>query len=186
MEAQGHRWWKEMNRDQYLRTIIQEKDIIDLLYRDPSADISDLYLDDPTQHNKAVKANYSEIAMIDALERIEVDPAEWHMRNRHEWFMPESYRNMDIAAWVLEQCRGNEAELQRCGQELLEYAARDLLPLLQYLKYLVDTMREAGVVWGVGRGSSTASFVLYKIGVHRIDSIRYDLPIEEFFKELIT
>jgi hypothetical protein len=75
--------------------------------------------------------------------------------------------------------------LQRCGKELLEYAARDLLPLLQYLKYLVDTMRQNNIVWGVGRGSSTASFVLYKIGVHRINSIEYQLPLEEFFKELL-
>lgn len=175
-----------MERDQYSRPMIRECDLVDLLYRDPDADLSGLYVDEPTKHNEAVRSNYSEIPLIDALEKIEIDPSEWHMQNRHDWYMPDSYKNMDIAAWVLEQCQGNETELQRCGQELLEYAARDLLPLLQYLKYLVDTMTQAGIVWGVGRGSSTASFVLHKIGVHRINSIKYDLPIEEFFKELIT
>jgi DNA polymerase-3 subunit alpha len=59
---------------------------------------------------------------------------------------------------------------------------RDLFPLLRYLKYLVDTMRNNNVVWGVGRGSSVASFVLYKMGVHRINSLYYDLDPAEFLK----
>lgn len=175
-----------MKRDRYLRTLVEEKDIIGLLYRDPNADISNLYLEDPTLHNNAVKVNYSDVALINAMEVLDIDPTEWHQQNQKQWFMPNEYKELDIAAWILNQCNNNEAELQRCGQELLEYAARDLLPLLQYLKYLVDTMLQNNVVWGVGRGSSTASFVLYKIGVHRIDSLKYDLPIEEFFKGLIN
>jgi DNA polymerase III alpha subunit len=81
----------------------------------------------------------------------------------------------------LDQCQ-TDAELQRVGKELLLYQERDLFGLLRYLKYFVDTMRANGVVWGLGRGSSTASYVLYLIGVHRINSLYYDLPIEEFLK----
>jgi len=88
---------------------------------------------------------------------------------------------MDIAKWVLEQCM-DQNELQRAGSELIEYADRGLLPLLQYLKYLVDTMRKHNVVWGVGRGSSVASFVLYLIGVHRIHSLRNNLDFNEFMR----
>jgi DNA polymerase III alpha subunit len=54
--------------------------------------------------------------------------------------------------------------------------------LLKYLKYLVDTMRENNIVWGVGRGSSVASFVLFLLEVHRINSLYYDLSIDEFLK----
>jgi DNA polymerase III alpha subunit len=50
------------------------------------------------------------------------------------------------------------------------------------MKYVVDTLRENNIVWGVGRGSSVASYVLHLIGVHKIDSIKYNIPIEEFFK----
>jgi DNA polymerase III alpha subunit len=53
---------------------------------------------------------------------------------------------------------------------------------LRYLKYLVDTLRKNNVVWGVGRGSSVASYVLFLIGVHRIDSLYYDLNVDEFLK----
>jgi DNA polymerase III alpha subunit len=89
---------------------------------------------------------------------------------------------MDIAQWVLDQCKV-QAELQRVAQELFLFQERNLFPLLCYLKYLVDTMRKHGVVWGVGRGSSVASYVLFLIGVHKIDSLYYDLPIDEFLKE---
>jgi DNA polymerase III alpha subunit len=50
------------------------------------------------------------------------------------------------------------------------------------MKYLVDTLRKNIIVWGVGRGSSVASYILYLIGVHRIDSLYYDLDIAEFLK----
>lgn len=99
----------------------------------------------------------------------------------NNWFIPEEYKNFDIAQYVLNQCQ-NEEELQRAGKELLLYQERDMFILLQYLKYLVDTMRANNIVWGVGRGSSVASFVLYLIGVHKINSLYYDLPIEEFLK----
>jgi DNA polymerase III alpha subunit len=99
----------------------------------------------------------------------------------NNWFFPKEYQNFDIAKFVLEQCK-NDAELQRAGEELLMYQERDLFMLLRYLKYLVDTMRKHKIVWGVGRGSSVSSFVLYLIGVHRINSLYYDLQISEFLK----
>jgi DNA polymerase III alpha subunit len=82
---------------------------------------------------------------------------------------------------VLNQCQ-DEAELQRAGEELLLFQERDMFVLLRYLKYLVDTMRENNIVWGVGRGSSVASFVLFLLGIHRINSLYYDLSIDEFLK----
>jgi DNA polymerase III alpha subunit len=100
---------------------------------------------------------------------------------RNNWFIPNEYRELDIAKYVLSLCQTDE-ELQRVGKELLLYQERDMFVLLQYLKYLVDTMRANNIVWGVGRGSSVASFVLYLIGVHKINSLYYDLSIEEFLK----
>ena len=97
------------------------------------------------------------------------------------WHMPDSYKQLDIAQHILNLCT-SEAELQRCGHELLLYQERDLFNLLRFLKYLVDTMIENQVIWGVGRGSSVASYVLYKLGVHRINSMFYELDVEEFLR----
>jgi hypothetical protein len=106
---------------------------------------------------------------------------EWHASNQQQWHMPNEYQQLDIAQHVLNLCK-SEAELQRCGAELLLYQERDLFDLLRYLKYLVDVMRANNIIWGVGRGSSVASFVLYKLGVHRIDSLYYNLDITEFLR----
>jgi DNA polymerase III alpha subunit len=108
-------------------------------------------------------------------------PTEFHAQQQKNWHMPETYKTLDIAEHVLNLCK-TQAELQRCGQELLLYQEKNLFDLLRYLKYLVDTMTENRIIWGVGRGSSVASFVLYKLGVHRIDSLYYNLDIREFLR----
>lgn len=102
------------------------------------------------------------------------------LQQRH-WFMPNEYQELDIAEHVLNLCV-SDAELQRCGHELMLYQERGLFDLLRYLKYLVDVMTQNRMVWGVGRGSSVASFVLYKMGVHRVDSLYYDLDPGEFLR----
>lgn len=109
------------------------------------------------------------------------NPDAIHQGFQQNWHMPESYKQLDIAKYILSLC-ANEAELQRCGHELLMYQERNLFNLLRYLKYLVDTMREHQLIWGVGRGSSVASFVLYKMGVHRINSMFYELDPGEFLR----
>jgi DNA polymerase III alpha subunit len=106
---------------------------------------------------------------------------EFHRLQQSNWKMPDEYKLLDIAQHVLELCDTQE-ELQRCGAELLLYQERDLFDLLRYLKYLVDIMKTNQIIWGVGRGSSVASYVLFKLGVHRIDSMYYNLSIEEFLR----
>ncbi len=106
---------------------------------------------------------------------------EFDHRNQQHWFMPDQYQQLDIAEYVLSLCK-NDAELQRCGQELLLFQERGLFDLLRYLKYLVDLMTENRLIWGVGRGSSVASYVLYLLGVHKIDSMYYELDPREFLR----
>lgn len=170
-----------MKFDQWGRRQITEDDLCDLLYVNPSAPLHHAYLEDPTLHNNAIKTNYSDLSTIGVLEHISMTPDEWHASNQQKWKMPPEYFEMDIVKWILDQCSTDE-ELQRCGMEILEFSKRDLLLLLSYLKFLVDTLRSNKIVWGVGRGSSVASFVLYKIGIHRIDSLKYELDFYEFMK----
>jgi DNA polymerase III alpha subunit len=106
---------------------------------------------------------------------------EFHAAQQEKWHMPDEYKNLDIASHVLNLCNTQE-ELQRCGQELLLYQERKLFDLLKYLKYLVDVMKQNQIVWGVGRGSSVSSYVLYKLEVHRVDSMHYNLDVAEFLR----
>ena len=98
------------------------------------------------------------------------------------WFVPEEYRTMDIIDWLYHRCPTPEIR-ERVVQELRLFAKHDMIPMLKTMKYVVDTLRANNIVWGVGRGSSVACYVLHIIGVHKIDSVKYNIPIEEFFKE---
>ena len=97
------------------------------------------------------------------------------------WFMPDEYKKINIIDHLLSKTK-NEAEYQRVVTELTEFEERGLLSLLQYMMYFVELMRENDFVIGVGRGSSVASYVLYLLGVHKIDSIKYNLDYREFFR----
>lgn len=96
------------------------------------------------------------------------------------WLIPSEYKSMDIDSYLLDLCPKENHE--RLLSELKLYKKHNMTAVLQTMKYIVDTLRKNNIVWGVGRGSSVASYVLFLLGVHKIDSVKYNLPIEEFFK----
>lgn len=171
-----------MKQDRFGQVVMCQQDVINLLYHRPDLDLSAVTIDHAAQYNNSIRQLQLDWPQIGQYHEPDLTLDEFDQLQQSQWFMPQEYHDFDIAAWVLAQCR-TQAELQRCGKELLLYQERNLFPLLCYLKYLVDTMRSNNIVWGVGRGSSVASYVLFLIGVHRINSLYYDLDIEEFLKE---
>lgn len=171
-----------MKYDAYGQALVDSQNLVDWLYQRPDLDLAGITVLDPEQYNTSIDQlhlGWPKLAQYcEPNQTIE----EFDRDNQNSWFLPDTYKSFDIARWLVEQC-STDAELDRVADELMEFDRRNLMPLLTYLKYLVDTMREHGIVWGVGRGSSVASFVLYKIGVHRINSIEYGLEISEFLKE---
>jgi len=100
-----------------------------------------------------------------------------------EFNIPQFYKELDVEEHI--KSLGSVADARRKArveEELGLFKARNLFPVLQLLIYIVDTMRKHNLVWGVGRGSSVASYCLYLIGVHKIDSVKYNLDIKEFLK----
>jgi DNA polymerase III alpha subunit len=110
----------------------------------------------------------------------ELSIEEFDSVNQVDWFMPDKYKTLDIENFLVQTCPKENYE--RLIEEIELFRQHNMTDLLRYLKYLVDTMREHNIVWGVGRGSSVASYCLYLIGVHKIDSIKYNLDIKEFLK----
>ena len=100
--------------------------------------------------------------------------------NSNNWFIPRVYQEMNIETFLLEN--SPESNHPRIIQEIELYKKHNMISMLKTMKYVVDTLRTNNVIWGVGRGSSVASYVLHIIGVHKIDSVKYNLPIDEFFK----
>lgn len=169
-----------MKTDNYGQLILTEDDLCDLYMRDPTRTINTCLVDDKIKLDNIFLSTENLPTLVEYVES-KLSLEEFDNNNQLQWQMPAEYYEIDIAKWVLDQCK-NEEELQRAGDELLKFHDRNMFPLLQYLKYLVDTMRKNNIVWGVGRGSSVASFVLFLIGIHRINSLYYQLSIEEFLK----
>jgi DNA polymerase III alpha subunit len=170
-----------MKYDQYGQTYTTSNELCDLLYKNPKLDISLFQVEDSIEYNRSVAELHAELDLLDSYHNIDMSVEEFDRVLQTNWRMPQEYRELDIAEYILSLCK-EEHELQRVGQELLLYQERNLFDLLRYLKYLVDTLRKNNVVWGVGRGSSVASYALFLLGVHKIDSLYYNLDIDEFLK----
>ena len=164
--------------------IFSEDDVCDLLMQGRDiVSVKNMKVDASVDLERAATLLDCVPALInyDTLNDSEETLEEFDRRLQKTWHMPDEYKNLDIAQHILDLCT-SDAELQRCGHELLLYQERDLFNLLRFLKYLVDVMNNNQVIWGVGRGSSVASYVLYKLGVHRINSMFYELDVEEFLR----
>lgn len=169
--------------DKYGKVVLTSKEVLQSIYNGKLKDFSDIFLDDEavtTQFNQAIELNADSIPKAAFYQNLETDLTNFDKENQNNWFMPAEYKNMDIEAFLVSQCPKQNYE--RLVEELDLFRQHNMMELLRYLKYLVDTMRGNNIVWGVGRGSSVASYVLYLIGVHKIDSIKYKLDIKEFLK----
>ena len=166
--------------DKYSRQVLTEQQAVEMLYCDPTLRVEDLCLENVDKFNSSSERLHFNTVLAQ-LDELGIDITEWHTANQSRWNMPTEYRDFDIAKHVIEMCK-SDAELQRAGQELLLFQERGMFDLLKFLHYIVSVMRENDVVWGVGRGSSVASYVLYLLGVHKVNSLYYDLDIGEFLR----
>jgi DNA polymerase III alpha subunit len=171
----------QISLDAFSRQIYTQDDAVQALYVNPSIDLSTLDLQEVEQFNRANELLYTGYAELKLAGTLDCTPEEYHRRNQKTWHMPAEYAEFDIAKWLLDQCETDE-QRQRVGQELMMYLERGLFDLLNFLRYMVQVMRDNKIVWGVGRGSSVASYVLYLIGVHKIDSLYYDLDVTDFLR----
>jgi len=174
--------WTAVEVNQNGQTVLNDTNILELLYQDKENLDSCIIKesDDINKYNHFVDVNRDNFQKLNTkLE--DVDRDGFDQRQRENWFIPQEYKDMDIEAHILNLCK-TEAEIDRVKFELELYTSFAMLDVLKCLKYIVDTLREKNIVWGVGRGSSVASYVLYLLGVHKVDSIKYDLDPKEFLR----
>jgi len=87
---------------------------------------------------------------------------------------------------ILDTPRDNtpvDLHVKRVDMEMEFYNENDKIDFLCSLLRVIDKFNETGVVWGVGRGSSCASYILYLMRVHDVNSIKFNIPFREFSKE---
>lgn len=147
-----------------------EQQGIELLYR--NRDISNIPFDAVEQFNKLC-------------DDLDIEKLVTDIEYNKAFNIPQYYKDIDVEQFVrnlIPEGKGSDVATARVELELEQYKARNMYPILQLMIYIVNTLRKNDLVWGVGRGSSVASYVLYLIGIHKIDSLKYNLNIEEFLK----
>jgi len=169
-----------MRQDKFGNPIFNSQDIFKFLYQGKLTNLKDLTVD----YTKDIRqleqtAGFTFQRFNEQLESISIEDFDSALQT--DWFMPEEYKDFDVASWCLDRCTTEEQE-KRVIAEIQAYEERGMIPLLQWTKHFVDTCHANDIVWGVGRGSSVASFVLYLLGVHQIDSVKYNLDWQEFLR----
>ena len=160
--------------------IFTEQDAIDLLYTNPEFDVSTLFLEDVKQYQSALNELGLDLPIIQTAPKRE-NLKDFDNKNINNWHMPDKYYKINVLQWLLEKCQ-NDEEKFRVQTEYSLFEKKKFVKVLQFLIYFVDTLRANNIVWGVGRGSSVASFCLFLIGVHKINPMLYNLDHREFLR----
>lgn len=155
-------------------TAITENDLVELLYQDRAGllttgpSILEKYLQGCTELGQAPTFYTKELPSTteEALQY---------------WNIPDEYANLNLDIYFAEKVNTLD-EAIRVAEELSLYRERNLEPMLRFMIYLVQVMKNNKIVWGVGRGSSVSSFLLFLVGLHQIDSVKYKLDIKEFIR----
>lgn len=170
-----------MRIDEYGRTIVSTEEVFSMILQKELDDQLLAEDDEDTQfyNNQCITHDRAQFAL--PLPDDLGDPAEYHRVRASEWLVPQEYMKIDVRDYLYNLC-DNEEQIARVIQEMDLYESKELTDILRLLIYLVDQFRANKVVWGVGRGSSVASYVLFLIGVNKIDSMKFGLEISDFLR----
>ena len=172
-----------MNKNNQM--ILTEKDIVHAWLKD--IEIGDAVFKDVEPINIYIEWCDRHDINEKIIARVEDTGPNYDERCTMNWHMPDNYKNINVGLELNERLKelgydNDSKQFQRVDMEYKLFEKRGMVPVLQFLIYLVDVCKKHNIVLGVGRGSSVASYCLYLLGVHRVDSIKYELDIEEFLK----
>jgi len=106
-----------------------------------------------------------------------------------KWSLPDHYKYMNVEEYLLNLSEKivkddlYEERLNRLAIEIELFKNLQLEDVLKVIIFVVDEFTRQKVTWGVGRGSSCSSYILYLIGLHDIDPVLYDIEIHDFLRQ---
>ncbi len=155
-------------------TMLAENDLVELLYQGKTGPLT-VGEDLLESYTKSCQALGQEPVFY--TQKLPGSPKE----ALNEWNIPDEYATLDLDIYFAKKVNSVEEAL-RVAEELSLFRERGLEPMLRFMIYLVQVMKDNKIVWGVGRGSSVSSFLLYLVGLHQINPIKYNLDIKEFIR----
>ena len=130
-----------------------------------------------------------QVAASARLLAIHEDPVRLDM----SWQLPENYQKLDLYDYMGNLFERNcphdytledqQKAVDRIGHELHEVEKRGMGEFMRTVIFIIDQLKQKNVLWGVGRGSSCASYLLFLIGLHVVDCVKMDVDPEEFFHD---
>jgi DNA polymerase III alpha subunit len=167
--------------DDYGNVIFKENYLFDIIYSGETDLSKFIAFDRPSIQKHNYYSNFfdQKDKCITIYQPPDLDIKTYDKEYQNNWFIPSRYNELDVFDFIIKKCK-TEEELQRVAEEYVLFEQYNMIPVLRLMIYLVEVMRENKIVWGVGRGSSVASYILYLIGVHKVNSLLHNLPIEEF------
>ena len=126
-----------MRLDKYSNPVFNEQDLFDALYQGHQFNVYDTML---VERNDNVKQLETQLGFkfLDPYET-HFEIADYDSACQSNWLMPDEYKTLDIEAWLFEQVLAGNPEHTRVTEELNAYKERNMLNLLRWLKYFVDT-----------------------------------------------
>jgi len=158
--------------------LCSEPAAVDVLYR--GRDLSGVLLDSPDEVQRFNRANrFLDQGFEDLMGGSQqmYGQVDWSSA----WMTPAPWSTMSVLDHCIDRCTDDEQRIRVCDEYKL-FDDRGMIPVLRHLIWMVHDMRSRGVLWGVGRGSSVSSYMLYLIGINRIDPMRFGLDVREFLK----
>lgn len=133
------------------------------------------------EQDEAERLKFNDNCRKFGLEERMLDYTIVHDQNHELWRYDPAYDKINLEEYFLNLCSTDEAR-ERVLYELSLYEHYNMTKLLRCMIWLVDYLEEHKIFWGLGRGSSVSSYCLFLIGLHLVDSIKYDLDVNEFLK----
>jgi DNA polymerase III alpha subunit len=155
---------------------------------DPSS-IDDMILSGVDPSRLASTSITPELSKFNRMSRVKINTKDHASDLKYDWIIPDEFKKLNINNYVIEVLAARvendelfEARLSRIQTELELFEKHNLTDVLRTLIYVVDTFKKNNVVWGVGRGSSCSSYLLFLIGIHSVDPVKYDIQITDFLR----
>lgn len=112
------------------------------------------------------------------------------------WRLPDEYKNLNLENRIVGTFMSRSDEfikkytpeqydeaMVRIAAEFEQIEKRGMIEFMRTIIYVLDMFRKNGIVWGVGRGSSCACYILFVLGLHSVDCVVHEIPLEEFFHD---
>ena len=173
-----------MNIDEYGDISFTCNEVIQSLYSD--SNIVEHVTDEQEISKYNQFASHFGFDIIQHKSKPKIDPILHHASLSKQWCMPDQYKQIDVEQFLAKKLAQfnltADSYVNILLNEIIEFKKRSMFDLIRFLIYMMDVCKQKNIVTGIGRGSSVSSLVLYLIGVHHIDPIKYNLDYKEFLR----